>query len=205
MACVARCAVVLVVLAALAAGAAALGAHRLSAWLSASDAVEPADAILVLGAEPTRAIGGANLYRRGIAKTVFLSVPFREPRYVAIEREGIAMPWFEEAGRTLMARRGVPDAAIRLLGKDLVSTVAEAREAARVLAPTAATLVVVTSPYHVRRARRIFRDHLPQTRIIVVASDAETLPADWWNDQEAARNVLLELAKFAWYETGGRF
>jgi uncharacterized SAM-binding protein YcdF (DUF218 family) len=96
----------------------------------------------------------------------------------------------------------VPDDAIRLLGKELRSTVAEAREAARVLGPKAGTLLVVTSPHHVHRARQVFSDHLPSARILVVASGEEALTERWWTDQESARNVLLELAKLVFYKLG---
>ena len=90
-------------------------------------------------------------------------------------------------------------------GKDLLSTVAEAREAARVLGPRAGTLLVVTSPYHVHRARKVFSDHLPAARIRVVASGEEPLPERWWTDREAAGQVLPELAKLLFYKLGFSF
>jgi uncharacterized SAM-binding protein YcdF (DUF218 family) len=124
---------------------------------------------------------------------------------MALEQDGIRWPWFEETARVLLANRGVPDGAIRLLGKELVSTIAEADEAARALGPNTGTLLVVTSRYHVHRARLIFTDALPTTRVLVIASSAEPLPADWWNDQEAARNVVLEIVKLIFYRLGMTF
>jgi uncharacterized SAM-binding protein YcdF (DUF218 family) len=105
----------------------------------------------------------------------------------------------------LLANRGVPASAIRLLGKDLASTVAEAEEASRVLGPSAGTLLVVTSRYHVHRTRVVFAAALPSTRVLVVASGAEPLPRDWWTDQEAARNVVLEILKLIFYRLGLAF
>jgi uncharacterized SAM-binding protein YcdF (DUF218 family) len=205
MTCLRRCALNAVVVFAAVAGAAALAARHASGWLGAADEPATADAIIVLGSEVTRAITGASLYRQGFARVVYLTVPRREPRYVALEGDSIRWPWFEEVARTLLRNRGVPDGAVRLLGKDLVSTVAEAREAARALGPEAGTLLVVTSWYHVRRARAIFAAELPEARILVVASAAEPVPARWWADQESARNVLLEFAKFLFYELGFSF
>ncbi|MGH8698119.1 MAG: YdcF family protein [Burkholderiales bacterium] len=187
------------------AGTAALLLRQAPAWLAAADAPEKADAIIVLGSDVTRATTGASLYRQGFARVVYLTVPWREPRYVALERDQIRWPWFDDVARTLLRNRGVPDDAIRLLGKDLLSTVAEAREAARVLGPEAGTLLVVTSPYHVHRARKVFSDHLPAARILVVASGEEALTERWWTDQESARNVLLELTKLVLYKLGFSF
>jgi uncharacterized SAM-binding protein YcdF (DUF218 family) len=202
MTCLKRCALGLLVALVLVAGAAALLVRQAPGWLAASDAPDKADAIIVLGSEVTRAMTGASLYRQGFARVVYLTAPRREPRYVALEADKIFWPWFDDVARTLLRNRGVPDDAIRLLGKDLLSTVAEAREAARVLGPQAGTLLVVTSPYHVHRARKVFSDHLPTARILVVGSGEEPLPERWWTDQESARNVLLELAKLVFYKLG---
>jgi uncharacterized SAM-binding protein YcdF (DUF218 family) len=205
MTCLKRCALGLLVALLVIAGTAALLLRQVPAWLAASDAPEKADAIIVLGSDVTRALTGASLYQQGFARVVYLTVPWREPRYVALERDQIRWPWFDDVARTLLRNRGVPDDAIRLLGKDLVSTVAEAREAARVLGAKAGTLLVVTSPHHVHRARTVFSDHLPSARILVIASGEETLPERWWTNQESARNVLLELTKLLFYRLGLSF
>jgi uncharacterized SAM-binding protein YcdF (DUF218 family) len=205
MSCVKRCLAAIVLIVAAKLAVVAYAAWHAAAWLGADDAPAKADAILVLGSEPTRAITGAELYRQGYANVVYLSVPRREARWTALEQEGIRWPWFEETARVLLGNRGVPDGAIRLLGKDLASTVAEADEAARVLAPNAGTLLVVTSRYHVHRTRLIFSGALPSTRILVVASGAEPLPREWWTDQEAARNVVLETVKLIFYRLGMSF
>ncbi len=205
MRCVKRCLLALAVIVLAPLALAGYAAWTASAWLGADDAPAQADAILVLGSEPTRAIMGAELYRQGYASVVYLSVPHRERRWVALERDGIRWPWFEDTARVLLVNRGVPEGAIRLLGKDLVSTVAEAVEAARTLAPNAGTLLVVTSRYHVYRTRLVFAAHLPSTRILVVASAEEPLPRTWWTDQEAARNVVLEFVKLVFYRFGKSF
>lgn len=205
MTCLLRSAVAFVVLLVAAVGAAAFAARHAAGWLGAADAPAKADAIVVLGAEPTRAITAAELYGRGFASVVYLTVPVRLPRHVALEQEGVCWPWFEEVAPILLRNRGVPDDAIRLLGNELLSTVSEARAAARVLGPQVRTLLVVTSPYHVYRTRRIFSDHLPGTRVLVIASAAEPLPERWWADREAAVNVPLELAKLLFYQLGYSF
>jgi len=205
MGCLKRCSLAVVALVAAKLALVAFVAWHAAGWLGADDLPAKADAILVLGAEPTRALTAADLYQHGYASVVYLSVPRRERRWADLAQDGIRWPWFEETARVLLRNRGVPDAAIRLLGSDLASTVAEAAEAARTLGPRAGTLLVVTSRYHVYRARVVFASALPSTRVLVVASGAEPLPDRWWADQEAARNVVLELAKLASYRLGLSF
>jgi uncharacterized SAM-binding protein YcdF (DUF218 family) len=205
MQCVVRCGAILAAI--LVGLAAVLGAAglRASAWLAADDVPMPAAAIVVLGEEPTRALAGADLYREGIAPRVLLSVPMRSKRQLRLAAEGIAVPWFEETGALLLAKHGVPRAAIDTFGEALKSTYAEGRALADRIAP-GERVVVVTSPYHVRRARMILRDALPGREVLVVGSGRyEPLPGDWWTEQEATRHVLLEAVKFAYYLGGGRF
>ena len=40
---------------------------------------------------------------------------------------------------------------------------------------------------------------------VVCATPYESFPDDWWHSQDAAREVLLEWAKLAFYLVGGRF
>jgi hypothetical protein len=39
----------------------------------------------------------------------------------------------------------------------------------------------------------------------VVATPYEPFPREWWKDQDAARHVVLELSKIAFYLLGGQF
>ncbi len=205
MQCLLRCGAVLAALLALLAAAVGAAALRASDWLAADDVPRPATAIVVLGEEPTRALAGADLYRDGIAPRVLLSVPMRSKRQLRLAQEGIAVPWFEETGALLLAKHGVPRDAIDTFGEALKSTYAEGLALAERVAP-GERIVVVTSPYHVRRARLILRDALPGREVLVVGSGRyEPLARDWWTEQEATRNVLLEGVKFAYYLAGGRF
>ena len=108
MRCVKRC--LLAVLALVAAKVALLAfvAWHASAWLGADDVPVKADAILVLGAEPTRAITAAALYEEGFASVIYLTVPRRESRWVALAQDGIRWPWFEETARVLLEEPGDP-------------------------------------------------------------------------------------------------
>jgi uncharacterized SAM-binding protein YcdF (DUF218 family) len=205
MQCFKRCVLTLLALGVLAAAAAAFAAYNIAGWLRADDPPGRADAIVVLGDEPTRALAGADLYRARHAPRVLLAKPYRSANRQLAEREGIAIPWFEEAARTLLVRKGVPETAIETFGQDLKSTAAEARALQKLFPSGSPTLLVVTSPYHVARARLIIGNALPHARVLVVASRHETFPDRWWTDRDAAPQVLLECAKFVYYFPGGRF
>lgn len=204
MQCLKRCVLGFLTIFVLAAVLAAVGAYHIAAWLRDADPPQHADAIIVLGDDLTRVLQGADLYRAGHASRVLLAAPMRSPRTLTLEQEGVPVLWFEEAGRTLLLRRNVPDAAIATFGKRLRTTVEEA-QAIRALFPDGqSTLIIVTSPYHVRRARMIFRDALPHARVLVVASSYEPFPDRWWTDRYAAPQVVLESAKLLFYVVGGR-
>lgn len=204
MHCLVRCGAFFVALVIALAAVAAAAGLRASAWLSASDAPRRAAAIVVLGDDALRAVTGADLYREGIAPRVLLSAPFRSARQVRLAQEGVAAPWFEDGAMQLLRKHGVPADAIATFGTALKSTHAEGLALAPLIAP-GETVVVVTSPYHVRRARTILRDALPGREVLVVGNRHETLPDDWWTEQEATRNVLLEGIKTVYYAAGGRF
>jgi uncharacterized SAM-binding protein YcdF (DUF218 family) len=205
MRCFFRCLINFVVLIAIAAVAAIAVAPQISEWLSRSDAPQPADAIIVLASDVTRTFEGAELYRAGFAKRVYLTVPRRIGRYEELERAGVPIPWFEEAGKTVLVNRGVPAEAIGTLGKDLRSTFSEARVVREALGATAKRIIVTTSPAHVHRARMIFRDELPGIEVLVIANRYESFPRDWWTDPDMARHVVLEIVQTIFYLVGGRF
>ena len=184
---------------------AAVGLIYVGEWLSAGDRPQTADAILVLGGGYSRPFHAADLYRQGFARKIYVSVTAREEQQRLLDEAGIAFPREEEVVRLVLLKKGVPADAIEYLGKDLISTAAEARAARELFARGAPRLLVVTSPYHLRRARMIFADAIPAADIRVIATSYDPFPQAWWKDQNAARNVLLELAKITFYQLGGRF
>ena len=68
-------------------------------------------------------------------------------------------------------------------------------------------LLVVTSPLHVRRARMVAHDVLGDIGIqfAIVATPYEHVPKRWWTDQDAARSIVLEVTKTAFYRLGERY
>jgi len=205
MHCAKKCGLFLLIAFLAAAIGAAAGLSYAADWLSAADTPQKADAILVLAGSYSRPFQAAELYRRGFARKIYVSAPEREEQYRLLDDAGIAFPRQEEVMRQVLLKRGVPAGAIEFFGKASVSTAAEAQAARALFARGAPKLLVVTSPYHLRRTRMTFADALPGADIRVIATSYEPFPQAWWKDQNSARNVLLELAKITFYRLGGRY
>jgi uncharacterized SAM-binding protein YcdF (DUF218 family) len=205
MYCAKKCGLFLLIAFAAAALGAAAGLGYVAEWLSVADQAQRADAILVLGGNYARSFQAADLYRQGYAGKVYVSVVARSDEYRLLDQAGVAFPHDEEVTREVLLKKGVPAAAIAYFGKDSVSTAAEAQAARALFAGGAPKLLIVTSAYHLRRARMIFTDALPAADIRMIATGYDPFPQAWWKDQNAARNVLLELAKITFYKLGGRF
>jgi len=176
-------------------------------WLNNADQPQQADAIVVLGGAFERTLYAAELYTGGYAKRIYLSNPVREHSHRLLDEIGINLPSEYEISTRLLKRKGVPAEAISPLPGAALSTADEGALLKQLFAGQQATLVVVTSPYHVRRARMVITRSLENTLVtaLFVATPYEKYSGEWWRDQDSARQTLLELAKIAYYAVGGRF
>lgn len=173
-------------------------------WLPVNDELKPADAIVLLGGDPRRAVHAADIYLKGLAPVIYTCRPLNESQEPLC---GLGLPCEREEERSLAALllKGVPREAVELYGQDLRSTVDEGEHLARLLPPQARTIIVVTSPSHCRRAKLILSRLLPGRELIFSPPPYERLEPQWWTDQNSARQVLLECAKFMYYFSGGAF
>jgi uncharacterized SAM-binding protein YcdF (DUF218 family) len=176
-----------------------------SRWLPDSDVAISADAIIVLAGDSRRTLYAADLYTQGLAPQVLVSRPIRGVREQILKDMGIALPDAEEYERMILLNKAVPAAAIEIFGKGSISTYEEGYVLGQLYAGQTPSLLVVTSPYHVRRVKMILGDALPGARIHVIATPYEQFPGNWWASQDAARNLLLELTKIVFYVVGGRY
>lgn len=153
------------------------------------DAIERADAIAVLSDDnfyADRATRAAELFREGNAPLVVASGRRLRPN------AGIA-----ELMEHDLAERGVPRERILRFPHDGDNT----REEAEALVKLAEQrrwrrMIVVTSNYHSRRARYIFRRVFPSWCDVRVASarDADFDPAHWYEKRKSIKQFTRELA-----------
>lgn len=191
----------------LAAVAAAAFGYHAATWLKRADAPGKADAIVVLAGPYTRSMHAADLYRAGHAPKVALSEAVREKVWSQLEELGIRLPSVPEVHRRVLQAKGVPAERIEPLGRPALSTADEALAIAQRFGKPGSSVIVVTSPSHVMRARLIIERALEGrgVKLMVCATPYESFPDAWWRSQDAAREVLLEWVKVAFFIAGGRF
>jgi uncharacterized SAM-binding protein YcdF (DUF218 family) len=187
---------------------ASLALWQLLAWAAARGLVvreplERADALLVLSGAADyreRARWAARLFREGRASKIVLTNDGLRGGWSSTEQRN---PFFYERAREELLKAGVAEESIEVWPEIVSSTFEEAAEARRYAQERGwSSLLVVTSPFHTRRAmwtlRRVFRGSK-----IAVGLDAPPERADacvtWWLGASGWRSVGGEYAKLAYY------
>src|SRR5262249_45440745 len=162
-----------------------------------------ADAIVNLaGSIPDRVLEVADLYRAGVAPRVVVTRERIAPGDLALRAHGGRLPEPYQMTFDALARLGVPPEATILLRRRTYSTESEARTIARwACSAGIRRLIVVTSPYHTRRARLILRQTLgPGIALTIRPSQAGAFsPERWWRVRRDAKFVLTEYQKLLHY------
>lgn len=166
----------------------------LASFLTPDDRLHVADAILVFSGDPDyeRTLEGAHLYHLGYAHYLVFS--------------GRGGPGDSAQSMAAVARlHGVPDQAILLEGR-AVSTYQNVLFVRDLLAGHhVRTLILVTSPYHQRRAYLVARHVLPHVVLINHAvPQSHRNPQGWWREPGARAAVVREYMKLAGYLVLGR-
>ena len=180
---------------------------HLGTFLAREDRLTKADAIFVLaGTELDRTLEGIDLFLEGYAPRLVMSREQLETAFTAIGRRGIALPSEVERARDLAIRLGVPPEAIELPDTLHGSTAGEA-VTLRSLARDNhwRTVIVVSSTFHLRRARFAMQRELRGTgvRVLMRATRYDNAkPEQWWRQRGDIRDILSEVPKFAAYALG---
>ena len=187
-----------------------LGAYafiHLGTFLAREDPLTKADAIFVLaGTELDRTLEGIDLFLEGYAPRLVMSREELETAFTAVGRRGIALPSEVERARDLAIKLGVPPEAIELPDTLHGSTAGEA-VTLRSLARDNhwRTVIVVSSKFHLRRARFAIQRELSGTDVHVLMHGTRydnARPEQWWRQRGDIRDILSEVPKFAAYALG---
>lgn len=173
-------------------------------WLRVADEPREADAIVILAGDLRRAVHAADLYHQGWAPLVYVSRPHHDPPQSLCEL-GLPCPRQEDQMQEVLRRKGVPDRAVRVYGRDVLSTVEEAEALRTELGPGKKRLLVVTSAYHCRRAKMILAGAMKHQEFLMSATPYERFDVKWWEHQGSAGAVVSEAAKFLFYFLGTPF
>ncbi len=173
-------------------------------WLAAtSEKPVAADLIVVLAGSHDRTLYAADLYHQGIARRVTLSRPIPEPVHNRLAALGVKFMREEDVQLEILSRLNVPQGQIDFLPGMARNTRDEAESLAKMIGDRPLRVVVVASPYNVRRATIILRNRLPPAvSLQVVATPYEEFEWRWWRDAASARAVILELAKILYFIGG---
>jgi len=164
-------------------------------FMSASDLVQPADAILPLYQDENLPFVAADLYRRGFAARVVLG----RMRPTRLEAAGLITPRYE-LWRKVLRIQGVPDAALEGIGQDLVNEVDLGRALVRSLTPQPRRVIVVTSAPFGRLARNDLRSALAGSAIdlrVYPVYPREFDERTWWRGRHSALSYVD--AYYLWF------
>jgi uncharacterized SAM-binding protein YcdF (DUF218 family) len=157
-------------------------------WI-VEDADSKADALIVLSDD--------NFYADRATRAAELFREEKAPIVVASGRRLRPMAGIAELMEHDLVERGVPKDRIVRFAHDADNT----REEAEALTKLATqrkwhTVIVVTSNYHTRRARYIFRKVFPQSIEVRVARarDGDFDPQHWWEKRKSIKELTCEFA-----------
>ena len=169
--------------------------------LVAREPLMPADVIVVLaGNSPYRAQHAEALYRDGLARHVIIS---NEP----LSSHGVRTTWLELRAAGVV-RLAIPDDAIVPIEAIADSTYDEALSSREIMLARAwRTAIVVTDPFHMRRALLTFRQAFEPAGLVALPSPADGSKYgvdNWWQDRNATMRVAQEYLKLGYYLALGR-
>jgi uncharacterized SAM-binding protein YcdF (DUF218 family) len=169
---------------------------RAASWLVVEDPLDRAPSAVVFGGKtPFRAMEAARLYKVGWAREVWLTEGGLSADEVALRQLGVERPQEYVYNLQVLQRLGVPIGAIRVLPGRNDNTAQEVRTIARALGESGAERVIlVTSSYHTRRVKALWRALVgsrPQAIVRVAPGEAFDA-AHWWRDAADGWSVSRE-------------
>jgi len=177
-------------------------------WMRVNEQPVKADYIFPLAGDMNRMVKAAELYKEGYAPAILMSRPrVLPPEPLDMIKPLMGYPDYDlyEFVERLLKALNADSAIVEPFGNGHTSTVEEIEALKQHFGDKKPSLLVVTSPYHARRAKMIMNDLLPEYDITVSVSDDGAFRDDWWRDQDSARYLVLEFAKTLYYMAGGAF
>jgi uncharacterized SAM-binding protein YcdF (DUF218 family) len=177
---------------------------RVGGLLYHEDALEPADAIVVLGGGSLdREVEAADLFSEGYAPVVVLTRAPESPIIAELQARGLDVSSQLELRLDYLGALGVPREATTVLQPLVESTQAEAELIAEwAESRQIGRIIVVTAGYHTSRTRLVFdrvRRGRPTEVVVRPSSASGFAPATWWHSRSSLRTGLFEIQKYMYY------
>ena len=178
----------------------------LGAWLVVNDPLRHADAIVVLGGTMyERQMEAVELFKEGWAPRIYVLRELADWGEAELIKRGIPYTRIVDLQIETMQKLGVPRERIGILDA-AGSTAEEAQHVLRLVTEQRfATVIIVTSKQHTRRARLVMNRRLQPAgaAVIVRASRYDRSNTDrWWTERATLRFTLFETQRLLGYWIG---
>lgn len=164
-------------------------------YLIIQDKPKKVDMIVTSSGAEYRTDYAIELYKQGLASKLFFTGGYSE------KNQRIEAEW----SRRLALDAGAPDDAVIIDTSEVISTYQEALRLRSYLdahTETITTIMIVTDPYHTRRAKwaykTVFGDQI-KVRMVPVPFENTNLSKTWWKDAESRKMVWNEYVKLVFY------
>ena len=164
-------------------------------FLFIQDTLHPADVIHVIAGEDYRTDYAIQLYNQGFAKNIFFTGGWCEIHFY----------YHGEHGQERSLAQGVPASAVVHDESEVLSTYMEAERLKEWIdhnPDPIRSVLVVSDPFHMRRARWAYRRVLGgniEVQMAPVPFERTPYQPQWWKDPQSRRNVRDEYAKLVYY------
>jgi uncharacterized SAM-binding protein YcdF (DUF218 family) len=176
----------------------------LGRYLIVEHTPQKSDLIVCLaGGNVERGLAVADAYQRGLAPRIFMAREVPPDGYALLKERGVHYPESVDLMRMLLEELGVPESAFFTSERSSKSTFEEAQLVRDlVMNSDYNSLIVITTPYHCRRAWLAFRKVFEEddVRILMLpTSYSDFKPENWWKKRKYLREVIIEYQKLIYY------
>ena len=172
------------------------GIIKLGQWIVIEEPLAPARAIVVLsGQAPYRALEAAALFHQHLAPEIWVTRPDDSEDELALRRLRMESTSEEANSVKVLEHLGVPAGSIRILDRPVRNTDQEIHLIAEELDRVhGSQVIIVTSKYHTRRVRAIWRAVVGEKprAIVRYAYEDSYDPARWWKNTQDAKHAMQE-------------
>jgi uncharacterized SAM-binding protein YcdF (DUF218 family) len=176
---------------------------RMSSFLVLEKALQPAGAIVILMAStPERELEAADIYHQGYAPMIIV-VDFSINNHYLSDSLNIQNPMGKKYVISVLGHLDVPAESIQIIPGLIASTRGEAGAVRNYLQtrPHIKAIILVSSPYHMRRATMLFRKELKKLdhEVDVIPRPSSysnfNTSGNWFRNRETALLVIQEYLK----------
>lgn len=177
---------------------------HLGRYLIVEHPLQKSDLIVCLaGGNVERGLAVADAYQKGLAPRIFMAREVPPDGYELLKERGVDYPESVDLMIKLLEGQGIPRSAFLTSDRPTKSTFEEA-ELVRELVMNSDynSLIIITTPYHCRRAWLTFRKVFEESdvRMLMLPSPYSGFkPTDWWKKRRYLREVIIEYQKLIYY------